>query len=443
MKKLFYISAVALMAFASCNKANQEIIKPETPSADEKVTLTVAANVPVKTVMNEGKVSWAAGDVITVLAEGTSVKSSASAGSVASETFTVTDWPASVTPQYAVYTGLGDQTYDAPELNEDGSISMTVKSSQTIASAGSFSETANVSVGALVAGQDGTYSTTLMNVCGLLQFSLKNAATSVVIESLGDNPAALAGDVKVAMTDGKPEVKEVVTPATTVTVLPAGDAFEAGKTYYVCVLPGTYSLKITTTPVEGEPVVLTGKSTLTVNRAEWMEIGQIDNISGDEPAEPIVLTLDFDTDTNPFAETMPLFYPSDASHTDYTRRPSAENGDVYTHNGYEFVIVNTKTIYAWSPKNYLRLNHNSADGDFMMQFPAIEGMKLTQVVVRCGNKGTFRIYNPRKEELAYKVIETGKEFTFTIASPVASASYYLGSVTKNISIAGLVLTYTE
>lgn len=479
MKKLFYIiSVVAFMAsFASCGKIepeNNPADEPtiEAPSVDGTTTLTISADITqTKTVWDNTNsiVKWSQDDIITVLAQGASAKSSACASSVETENFTVTGWPADVVPQYAAFTGPDNSVYEdyKPILGEDGRITVSIRNKQELYNKNSFGKVANVSIGELVAGENGTYSTVMRNIGGLIKFQLTVDAYSVEISDV--NGDALAGTVAIKMTDGIPVVDELVSTNSKVIITSRikdeiGVLKAGNRIMMACVLPGEFNFKVAiyNSAEEAEAKTptreFTAQSAVTINRNEIWDFGRFDNTpltpptpgeGGDDPVTPptpeepeqpeipatLELTLDF-KDWN-FKESK----RTSASHT-------TDDGDVLTllNTDYQIVIVNNNTTsqgYYCRAGIGLQVNQNaSGDGNFTLRFPAIEGMKLTSVYVENPNNKYFRIMNSGKGTVADATIQGGKH-TFTISEPVVNSNYYLASKSKNAQISKVVLTYTK
>ena len=391
------------------------------------------------------------------MAQGVSAKSSACASSVETENFTVTGWPADVVPQYAAFTGPDNSVYEdyKPKLGEDGRITVSVRNKQELYNKNSFSKVANVSIGELVAGENGTYSTVMRNIGGLIKFQLTVDAYSVEISDV--NGDALAGTVAIKMTDGIPVVDELVSTNSKVIITSRirdeiGVLKAGNRIMMACVLPGEFNFKVAiyNSAEEAEAKTptreFTAQSAVTINRNEIWDFGQFDNTpvtppTPEEPEQPEIpatleLTLDF-IDWN-FKES---------------KRTSAgrttDDGDVLTllNTDYQIVIVNNNTT---SQGYYCRagigLQVNQGDtannGNFTLRFPAIEGMKLTSVYVENPNNKYFRIMNSGKGTVADATIQNGKH-TFTISEPVVNSNYYLASKSKNAQISKVVLTYTK
>lgn len=459
-----------MASFASCGKLEQENTPSdgpvvETPSADGTTTLTIAAGLPqTKTYwytgseLGEGvpgEVRWSSTDVITVLGVGASAKSSKSSGAKAVENFEVQGWPADVTPLYAVFTAQDNNAYETykPSLNSDGEVKVALKTNQEIFNKGSFGKVSNVSIGELKEGENGVYTTTMKNICGLIKLSLTSNAKSVTIEAL-DGTTPLAGSANIVMENGIPSVSKNITPSTSVTltsrVSGEDETMQAGNTYMACVYPGTFIPKITikATADDPNPIVIVGKSAVTITRNEIMDFGTLDNTpvtppTPEEPEEPeqpeipatLELTLDF-INWN-FEEDK----RSSAGHT-------TDAGDVYTIKStpYQIVIVNnneTSQGYYCRKGIGLQVNQSeTAEGNFTLRFPAIENMKLTSVYISNPNNKYFRIMNSGKGTIAEQTIST-TEHTFTIADPVVNSHYYLGTKTKNAQVSKVVLTYKK
>ena len=465
------ISAVAIAAsFASCNKVEQDNNTPvETPAVDGTTTLTISAAVPqTKTNLNEGTVRWSADDVIAVLAKGYEpVRSLPVDAAAATFDFTVEGWPAGVTPQYAAFTGpYTQEEYYAPykpTWNEDGTIQTTVRSNQPIYNQGSFSKIANISIGELNEAEGGKFTAVLKNVCGLIKFTLTKPTKSVEIANADPEGQSMAGKVNVAMENGVPRATFV--PETggnikiTSNIKDSGNllAHDGAHTYYAVVIPGTYTPIITITPAEGESITLTAKSSVTINRNEYVDFGEIDKVEtsgtgggeegGDEPVgDPIVLDVKF-------AE----FTPSIPGTATLTKNEYSWTSGEKT---YHFTLYSPGKGYRTSSPS-LRLvgsitkNDNTGYPGYMT-LPAIEGYKLTGVEITGGNDSgskTYKIFDkdPIDEEVTDEV-ELGSVLikqreTQTIQVEDSDAKvYYLCcpglSSDSNAQFTKLVLTYT-
>lgn len=462
MKKLFYMITTVVIAasFASCNKIEQDNNTPvETPAVDGTTTLTISATVPqTKTNLNKGTVRWSAGDVIAVLAEGyESVRSASVSSAAATFDFIVEGWPAGVTPQYAAFTGpyTSDENYNPykPVWNEDRTIKMTLRSGQPIYNEGSFSKIANISIGDLVPAEGGNYTAVLKNVCGLIMFNLTKPTKKVEISDLNGQP--MTGVLNVTMENGIP----VATHAddddggVVITSKLSGSeetlAKDGEATYYAVVAPGTYTPTITVTPVEGEPIILTAKSSVKINRNEYVDFGTLDAPSGtgegegDEPErDPIVLTVAM---SYPFTTNLP---------TTATKSKDTYYLKTDTNQKYPFVLYNPTDGYRLT-SGTLRIS-TTKDVSGYIQFPAIPEYTLASIEITSGNGTNAKDYyvyakepidakgklvttdNP---ELVHFKLANATPYTVNITGASEGVGYFLESHSTNAQFTKLVLTY--
>lgn len=277
--KFAIVASVVLSAVTvSCNRVED---------IPEGTAFKVKASCPqTKTYLSDGSHKWVSGDLVRVLSEdGTCVKSAPCDEPSEVLDFSVSGWPVDKKPAYAVY--CGQQNVSPEPYAENGRITVRLEEEQKITHKGSFAKNVNVSAGMLSDNGDGTYGVQMKNVCGLLKFSFSkfDDIKTVVFEDV--ESGALAGAVEIAFGDDDlPYVSRVKTAKSAVTVSANGktnslgntDAAElpAGQDYYVCVLPGSYRLKITMTTVGGQVLVSEAASALTVKRNEFVELGDID-----------------------------------------------------------------------------------------------------------------------------------------------------------------------
>ena len=406
------ISAVAIAAsFASCNKVEQENNTPVvTPAVDGTTTLTISATVPqTKTNLNEGTVRWSASDVIAVMAEGYEpVRSLPVDAAAPTFDFTVEGWPAGVTPQYAAFTGpYTNEEYYAPykpTWNEDGTIQMTVRSNQPIYNQGSFSKLANISIGELNEAEGGNFTALLKNVCGLIKFTLTKPTSSVEIANANTEGQSMAGKVNVAMENGVPRATFIPKTGGNITItsnISKSDnvlAHDGARTYYAVVIPGTYTPKITITPVEGEPIILTAKSPVTITRNEFVDFGEIDNVKtpgtgGDDPvtppapAETKTITLDFAA--QPFETDIHVHSSSAKSVKELTTFTLVQD-----EISYLFDIYSPQWGFCYV-SNCLRLvcDGTASEPNFgYIKLPVLEGFTLSGINITSGNDGNKKNY---------------------------------------------------
>ena len=252
MKKYLYIIICAGLAMVSCAKTEQDLPqKPEQPEVEQntvpvtfKAVMENGAKTTIEIVGTAGIVSWDAGDAVKFIYEvdktpGAVTSAALTDGDITDGTASFTaDFPEGVagtfTKTEAQFTGSSRHLYAVypssieHDYSNASTLYVTVPSTQD----GSFAN-----AGISLAKWDKTNPTAALqfdNLCGLLQFTVSDAAVrSVVISS----DATLAGKACVtftaAGTDGKPTVKGAVQdPVTSITVNVSG----AG-TYYAAVLP--------------------------------------------------------------------------------------------------------------------------------------------------------------------------------------------------------------
>ena len=470
MKKLFYmISLAAFMAsVASCGKIEQENVISDNPvnqdtQLEQKddnalkegtTTLTICARIPqTKTYMTDTTLNWSKGDVITVVAPDIAVRSdTTSEGLKVKEEFTISGWPANVTPVYALFTGPGDGTYAqyAPVMHEDGTVDVTLRVKQELFNTNSFGKKVNVSIGELVE-EDGIYSTTLRNLCGLIKFSLAEAADSVLIEDLGE--AAMTGKVSIRMENGLPVVDQVIKGTGSVKITSRRDdnVMKKNGTFYACVLPGTYTPKVTVYSGE-ESYSYTANSPVEIKRNETKDFGKFAPKTSEPevPVEPktITITLDFvETNGNqPFTKNLP----------GSEKVTSADEWVSYTLKGSNYVF---SFCAPTTGKGYCRSSFTVNDvtdyvlriEDAYMQLPAISGFTLTSAEVTGGNTSGNKEYKfyaavPQSTDetpiVSVTVNKTNAE-TVTFTKTEAGVGYIMMATGSNAQFSKLVLTYTK
>lgn len=259
MKKIVFVAAFAALAFAGCQKE----VSFETPQTNDIVLTAISDNYPEsKTVLDGAKVFWNNGDCIAVY-NGSAVAefSTAAADKSATADFTTNNAEFAAAENYlAVY------PYSDGLAFADGKVTVTVPASQT-ATSGGFDPKANVAVasGAADALQ-------FKNVCSYLKFTVPANMTDlskVVLSAKGGE--ALAGSVKADCANASFDV--VGEGASSATL--QGN-FEAGKSYYIAVLPGTLSQGFTLTMTRsGETSTMTTKTSFTFTRSRSANIGEL------------------------------------------------------------------------------------------------------------------------------------------------------------------------
>ena len=272
------IAAVILAAASSCETAPEQV--------ESNVLRVTAECAQTKTLLSDGHHTWATGDVLRVLSDdGVTVKSSECNTAESEFDFTISGWPATAEPVYAVYCGQND--VELEPAADGGVITARLDNIQKISHKESFAQTANLSAGLLELKDGNSYGAHLKNVCGLLKFhfSKYDDIKTVTIQDL--ESGSLAGVVEVGFNDdSEPYVISVKEGESSVTISAAGQTeslgngedaeLPAGQNYYACVLPGTYRLKITMTRLSGERLVLEAESSLKVDRNVYIDLKDID-----------------------------------------------------------------------------------------------------------------------------------------------------------------------
>lgn len=146
--------------------------------------------------------------------------------------------------------------------------------SQQTAIAGSFADDLFVSI-----ARTTDFTLQFYNVCGGVKFCVTEAdVKTVTFQGNGNEP--VAGSAKVGFnSEGKPEIIEVTEPVTTITLTPPdGSLFEKGAWYYIAVWPVALEsgYKITLTKEDGTSTVKRNGSPVTVKRAIWGVLENLD-----------------------------------------------------------------------------------------------------------------------------------------------------------------------
>ena len=459
MKKLFYmISVAAFMAsFSSCGKFEQENTPADNLNADGTTTLKISATVPqTKTYMNNGEVKWVKGDFIQIFAEDGSYKFTDAVtyedSAPATYDFTVTDWPADKTPSCAIYAGQYAQE-TSPATYVDGVFTATLPSSQKINNKKSFAKTANLSVGELV-NLDTSYAIEMKNVGGLFKYTISSTGKVSKVKIEDVNGAAMAGTVNITMENGIPKT-EVVEGKSSVTMeanVSGGNGLFPNDYYFACVLPGTYTLKVTVTFTDGTTNVLEANSPITVKRNEWVDLGVIDKVpSSEEPEQPgvseeLTITLDFSASW-PFTVDAPKSENAEGKMV-YSK---SKTKDTYTltQNGvdYQFEVYEPATGYYYTGSAFRFENGTGSNGGYI-KLPAISGKKLvnaTVTITNTSNKAvSFSSDGTDKGDVAELVtIQKVSSHTFECTNTAENTSYYLYSKGSKLQIGKLVLTYSK
>ena len=278
MKKLSFLAAlVVAMTAVSCVK-DMNVNTPEN-TTDGPVTFEATFGTVSKAVLeageSESKVAWEAADQVSVLVgEGNYLYTAQTAGYTTTLSTEATDVPAEGT-YYAVY------PYDEEATLEGNVITTSLPATQT-AVLNSFSSHLSVSKAA-------ENSFTFRNVCGLVRVNVASAGVTKVTFA-GNSNENVAGAIKVTVS-GEP-AWEAVEGATTLELVPAGDATELARgDYYLAVLPQTFASGITVTAYKGENAwdVRKTSTSLTIERSDMKNSNPFGVVGSGTEADPYLL----------------------------------------------------------------------------------------------------------------------------------------------------------
>ena len=430
----YFLIGVFSLSFAnSCTKSDE--IEP----GGSKIVLRASQEIPAnikpssKTYFKTQLTSiwWTAGDRVTVLpSDGDGYTSNSVESAAATFDFTVSGWPAGVTPKYAVFNG--PQNNVATVSNDV--ITTTLSDNQEIYHKNSFSKKANLSVGEIVLNGS-EYTSTMMNVCALVRFSIEkyDDIVSVKVED-ANSSAALAGTCAIEMEDGKPVVKSVSDSKTSVTASYSSDYFPKGSNYYICVLPCTFKPKFTLTREDGSTIVITGKSNITLSRAVSQDFGTIDNVSSHLVLQSAHYT---NSETSGRSLVEGLATGNAGSSNPFTIQMSNGNKYTFTPQGINLRLITSADAGDGNTGVIAYVN-----GGFL-QLPSVDGYTLSSVTV------TFAATNKRMALTTSSASDPSSTTSITMsetktlnASGSSSDTYYLYFSTGS-RIGTLILTYTE
>lgn len=475
MKKFPFIILFSLIAVACSYDTLPEIPKPiryhQNPAPEPPVPEPEAGgSIPVvfsgsfgdviatRAGINNGQMSWNAGDRILILWNGGFNYAGASAEGASAEFSTEVN---EADTYWAVYPSSTEASLDSKGF------SVTVPDKQN----GEFDKV-NIAVASTGAADQNLV---FRNLCGLGAFTLsRNDIAKVEFSSLSSD--ALAGNALLSIgQDGIPSVTSLSSPVKSITVVPAtGNSFAAG-TYYFAAVPGALDAGVSFTFTTSSGGTILGKAIATpdaLNRSEIRSFGTLDNIS---TADVLQLSFVF----GPEAGTKETYDPQ-------SKWPASAGVEgltdgvtyTYTLDGTEYSFhardVSGDGKFSW------RTNNTSGYADCIgMQtdkvyfgLPALEGFRLkTAVVGQCrrGNTDngedkvttagiTDRIPEGAEEksyiaggELQSWTCWSGKkdkkvvDREFRLSGTEAKTIYYLNSNTSSIGLyfAHLVLTYEK
>ena len=261
--RLLYSLALVSLALASCQVSEEELFDN---NAAGNVTFYASQgdNTTVRTELtSDGSIRWLPKEEITLFyGDGLSTKF-VSSNSEPSE---------DVEFKGSLLTGNSENgywalyPYDPDAYMEGETIVMTCPSTQK-AQAGTFAPGMFPSI-----ARTFDYSLRFLNVAGGVKFSItEEGVKSVVFQ--GNNNEPLAGRVRIILNEeGTPDVKEVIDPATKVTLSASdGDTFKTGSWYYISALPGSLEkgYKITFIKEDGTTAVSRISDPVTIKRSVW------------------------------------------------------------------------------------------------------------------------------------------------------------------------------
>lgn len=270
MRKLYSL-VFALVLMTGCIR-NEESTLPFNPD-DVTFNATNADMAETKTVLQaDGTIQWLPKDEINVFySQGGSArfisdntgKAAQVAFKGALKDFTYKDGASF----WAVYPYRESHTFSGEALT----VSL---SANQVAVAGSFADDLFVSI-----ARTTNFNLQFYNVCGGIEFSVTEPGVkTVTFRGNGDEP--LAGTAKVGFgADGKPVIQNVTDAATTITLTtPDGSAFQTGAKYYIALWPAALEngYKITLTKEDGTSTVKKNSKSVTVKRAVWGVLENLD-----------------------------------------------------------------------------------------------------------------------------------------------------------------------
>lgn len=390
MKKFPFIILFSLCTVACNYDTLPEIPKPihyeKNPEAEPEPE--AGGNIPIvfsgsfgdavttRAGISDGKIKWNAGDRIQVLWNGGFNYATASTEGTSAEFST--DVNESDT-YWAVYPSSLEASVESEGL------SIIVPDQQQ----GEFDKV-NIAVATTPSGNN---SLVFHNLCGLGSFTLdRNDIARIVFKGLSGE--SLAGNAVLAISDtGIPSVASLSSAVDSITVVPATESSFAAGTYYFAAVPGALEAGVRFTLTTSSGNTMIGKAFPApdqLNRSEIRSFGTLDNISA---ADVLQLRFIFGPDTGAKAIYDPENkWPETAGDDAEAQTNGASYSYTIDGTEYNFYI---KDI-SGAGKGVWRTNNSSGYADCigmqtdMVYFglPAIEGMKLTNVVVGQSRRGS-------------------------------------------------------
>ena len=445
MKKILTL-AVAALSLAACIKTN--------PTVEQNMTLTASMESGVtKSHLSVedgiGKVLWDANDQICVFSQEAgemkcSVFSTQEGGATALFKGPGITLDANVTALYPAFDEVSFTEADGILFDADNSTQKVLD--------GTFDQKLN-----LAAGQwAGEKKLSFRNVGALLSFKLTQERADTIrrieLKSNDGSPLCFSGPAAVKWVDGAPVVTPGEGTSDVVKILPAGETFQTGETYYVWLLPGQHPDGITLTMISPTQMtaVKAGTSALTLERNQLVDLGEIGGIEW-KAKETEKKALHFD-----FSGTAQEGWPT----KDKWKEAPGDSVCVY-HLGdedYKFILTDctdaTLARVAWVSPNLIWYA-----GARYLGLPALEGYRLIKVsaVLNLASKSrkaaiTTQIYDskatpdmmdivPGGEELEWST--KGETYTYNLEGTEAGKVYYLVCTKTSIGTSVLDLVYEK
>ena len=457
MKKIFYILSVALAA-AACSKTEYPTNTPEPqePMAGKVEFSAIFGEAPVvKSEISGTSVLWKAGDEISILWNGGKTTAQADAAGEKANFEATVDQAAEY---FAVYPSKASVSLT------ESTLAVGIPAEQN----GAF-EDANI---AIARTSDRTL--VFKNLCALGKITLsRNDIAKVVFKS--NNGQDLAGNATLSLdNNGVPTVVETSSPVDSIVLTPAaGDAFAAGS-YYFAAIPSTLNegVSFTLTTVSGNTILEKASANATsLVRSEALNFGTLDNVAN-------VNTLQLRFIFGPEAGAKAIYDPEDNWPNDYDPNQKEGVSYPYTIDGtdYNFFVKDLtdegKCKWNSNDKNGYADRIGIPSSTVFFGLPALEGLKLTNVVVGQSRRGagdnaetkitTVGITDRVPEESEQKSYIAGGELqnwpgwagskdkkvvdhVFQLTDTKENTIYYLNSDKASIGLyfSRLVLTYEK
>lgn len=451
MKKILTLAAAAL-CLAACIKTNSpaEQVTTLTASLESGVTKT---HLSVEDGI--GKVLWDANDQICVFSQETgeyrcTVFSTAEGGGTALFKGPGITLDAKVAAIYPAF--------EAVSYTEADGILFEVDNTTQKVLDGTFDQQLNIAAGQWT----GEKNLSFRNVGALLSFKLTQERADTIrrieLKSNDGTPLCFSGAASVKWVDGAPVITPAAETSDVVKIVPAGETFQTGETYYVWLLSGQHAAGITLTMIS--PTQMTaakvGASALELERNQLVDLGEIGGIEW-KAKETEKKALHFD-----FSGTPLEGWPT----TDKWKEAPGELACYYPLDdvNYEFFLTDvgngTQARVCWDPGKGGLVWYA---GWRYLGLPAIEGFRLIKVSgVMC--LGTN---SKRKAAIVENVAETnvettidaahtfvqggesagwttsGETYTFNLEGTQPNTRYYLLCSATSIGVSSLDLVYEK